>query len=354
LPAADAEAAFLLAPTLGRQIPPVPSWLFLDLETTGLSGGTGTYAFVIGAGQLTPTGFLFRQFFLRDLAEEGALLNALAPLLERASVLVTYNGKVFDAPVLETRYRLTRLPFALDGKPHFDLLYPARRLWKLRWGSVRLLDLERNLLGHRREGDIPGELIPQAYFDYLRSGNDNSLQAVFRHNAEDVVTLAALTARLLHLAAAPESASRDGLELFALARLLERAGQLGRARTLYEQALGDSLPPEADSTARYRLSLLCKRQRDYDRAVRLWQALAKEDPIENLAVYEELAICYEHRLDDPDAATEVTQRALALLGQNGYYAASERRNGGGIRARLARRLARLTRKQVHLSLLAGN
>ena len=345
LPAADAQAASLLAPNLGPQIPPLPDWLFLDLETTGLSGGTGTYAFVVGVGQLKPEGFRFQQFFLRDLAEEGALLTALAPLLDRTSLLVTYNGKLFDAPVLETRYRLARLPFALEGKPHLDLLYPARRLWKLRWGSARLLDLERNLLAHEREDDVPGELIPHLYFDYLRSGKESSLHAVFRHNAEDVVTLAALAARLLDLAAEPESASHDALELFALGRLFERAGQPDRARALYEQALGDSLPPEADSAARYRLSLLCKRQRDYRRAVILWQELAKENPIENLAVYEELAICYEHRLDDPEEAAEVTRRALARVDDLLEGQPENRWRWRRARTRFAHRLQRLRRKQ---------
>jgi uncharacterized protein YprB with RNaseH-like and TPR domain len=348
LPAADSAVAALLARDLENEIPPVSEWLFLDLETTGLAGGTGTYAFLIGAGQLTPAGFQFRQFFLRDLAEEGALLSALAPLLRQASLVITYNGKLFDLPVLETRFRLARLPLELEGKPHLDLLYPARRLWKLRWGSVRLLDLERNLFEHERPRDVPGELIPQLYFDYLRSGDERPIRAVFQHNADDVLTLAALAARMLHLAAAPETTSNHPLELFALGRLFERAGQLERAGDLYELALGSGLPAEVDWTARYRLSLLCKRQREYRRAVGLWTQLVGRKTSnggqKNLTGYEELAICYEHRLDDPEAAAEVTRRALAELED---LLAGEPENRWRLRRarqRFTHRLRRLTRK----------
>jgi tetratricopeptide (TPR) repeat protein len=314
LPAANPQSVSLLATRDSNGFPPPSRWLFLDLETTGLSGGTGTYAFLIGIGWLEPAGFRVRQFFLRELAEERALLEAVSPLLRQAALLVTYNGKVFDAPVLETRFRLARLPFELEGKPHFDLLYPARRLWRQRWDSLRLLELERNLLRYERPEDIPGELIPGLYFDFLRRGDDGRLGAVFRHNVEDVVTLAALAGRALQLAAEPESASEDPTELFALGRLFERNRQLERARGLYELALASRLPPAGEQAARYRLSLLCKRQRDYAHAVALWQELAAANgnlrERDRLSVYEQLAICYEHRLDDREAATEATRRAL--------------------------------------------
>lgn len=349
LPAADLRAASLLATQDGVEFPPPSDWLFLDLETTGLSGGAGTYAFLIGVGWLEPDGFRVRQFFLRELAEERALLEAVAPLLQRAALLVTYNGKVFDAPVLETRFRLARLPSALEGKPHLDLLYPARRLWRLRWDSLRLLELERNLLHYHRPEDIPGELIPGLYFDYLRNGDESPLWSVFRHNLEDVVTLAALAARALQLAAEPETASEDPTELFALGRLFERNRQLERARTLYELALTHRAPPDLKQRARYRLSLLCKRQRDYQQAVALWRELAAANgnlrERDRLAVYEQLAMCYEHRLDDREAATEVTRRAVREVDLLLLSAQEERRLYRKAQQRFAHRLRRLTRTE---------
>jgi tetratricopeptide (TPR) repeat protein len=354
LPAADPRAASLLAVRNGEEFPPPSDWLFLDLETTGLSGGAGTYAFLVGVGWLESEGFRVRQFFLRELAEERALLEAVSPLLERAALLVTYNGKVFDAPVLETRFRLARLPLPLEGKPHLDLLYPARRLWRLRWDSLRLMELERNLLRYHRPEDIPGELIPGLYFDYLRNGNEAPLRAVFRHNVEDVVTLAALAGRALHLAAEPETASEDPTEFFALGRLFERNRQLERARTLYELALAGSAPPPLEQRARYRLSLLCKRQRDYQQAVTLWRELAAANgnlrERDRLSVYEQLAICYEHRLDDREAATEVTRKAMSEVDLLLLSAQEERRLYRKAQQRFAHRLRRLTRDQPRPSL----
>jgi uncharacterized protein YprB with RNaseH-like and TPR domain len=216
--AVDPRGARLIS-NLRFEISDVSEWLFLDLETTGLAGGTGTYAFLVGLGRITPEGFHLRQHFLGDLAAERELLAALAPELEAAPLLVTYNGKLFDAPLLETRYRLARMRWPLEERPHLDLLYPARRLWKLRCGSARLLDLEQMILGHARAEDVPGSLIPHLYFDYLRGGDARPLEVVFRHNAEDLLTLAALAARLLTLAASPETTHDDSLELLGLARL---------------------------------------------------------------------------------------------------------------------------------------
>lgn len=352
LPGADPQAAALLAPNGKTPIPPLSEWLFLDLETTGLAGGTGTYAFLVGTGRLVTEGFRICQFFLRDLGAEAELLTEVAPLLERASLLVTYNGKLFDAPLLETRYRLARRPSPLDALPHLDVLYPARRLWKQRFGSARLTNLEREVLRHERPEDIPGELIPQLYFDYLRQGDEGPLQIVFRHNADDLVTLAALAARLLELAAAPEQAASEPLELLAAARLFERAQKLDRARWLYEHALADSLPDEAARAGRWRLARLVKRQRDYARAARLWAELADDGAgKESLAALEELAICYEHRLRDLGAAREVTRRAIGTLDSLRESDAEDGAAYRRARVRFAHRLGRLTRKR-HNGLLA--
>ncbi|HSC77545.1 MAG TPA: ribonuclease H-like domain-containing protein [Candidatus Acidoferrales bacterium] len=318
------------------EISDVSDWLFLDLETTGLAGGTGTYAFLVGLGRMTPEGFRLRQHFLGDLAAERELLASLAAELEAAPLLVTYNGKLFDAPLLETRYRLARMRWPLEERPHLDLLYPARRLWKLRCGSARLLDLEQMILGHARGEDVPGSLIPHLYFDYLRGGDARPLEVVFRHNAEDLLTLAALAARLLTLAAAPETTHDDSLELLGLARLFERAQEPERAGALYELALQDHLPAELHTLAQLRLSFLYKRRGEHQRATALWRELAEAStaPRTRLMALEQLAICYEHRLGDPVAATRATQQALELGGEWGK--------------RFTHRLQRLARRHAGL------
>ena len=169
-------------------------WCFLDTETTGLSGGTGTYAFLIGCGSIEPDGFRVRQFFMRDYSEEASQLHALAEYLERFDVLITYNGKTYDQPLLETRYRMVRRRPPFAHMEHLDLLFGARRLWKIRLDSCRLVHLENQILGVEREGDLPGELIPYYYFDYVRTQRAVKLVPILHHNVIDIVSLACLTA----------------------------------------------------------------------------------------------------------------------------------------------------------------
>ena len=144
-------------------------WCFLDTDTTGLAGGTGTYAFLIGCGSIEPDGFRVRQFFMRDYGEEASQLHALSEYLERFDVMITYNGKAYDQPLLETRYRMVRARPPFARMEHLDLLFGARRLWKIRLDCCRLSYLEHQILGVEREGDLPGELIPYYYFDYVRT-----------------------------------------------------------------------------------------------------------------------------------------------------------------------------------------
>src|SRR5262249_9875480 len=164
-------SAELLPAISGGELPACDPrrWAFLDTETTGLAGGTGTCAFLAGVGTVEEGGFRVRLFFLRDYDEEAAMLAALAAYLADYDVLITYNGKAFDAPLLESRYRLSRLPAPFSRLAHLDLLFAARRLWRLRLETCRLVDLEYEILGVEREGDLPGELIPYYYFEYLRT-----------------------------------------------------------------------------------------------------------------------------------------------------------------------------------------
>src|SRR5581483_2632117 len=199
-------------------------WAFLDTETTGLAGGAGTYAFLIGVGHATYDGFRLRQFFMRDFAEESSLLDSLEKYLAQFEVLITYNGKTYDQPLLETRFAMARRRHPFDRLRHLDLLYGARRLWKLRLESCRLIQLENQILGVEREGDLPGELIPYYYFEYVRTQQALRLVPIFHHNAIDILSLACLTAIVPQAFQAPEETRfRHGADLIGLARWLLRA-----------------------------------------------------------------------------------------------------------------------------------
>ena len=198
----------LLDPISNGQIRGVPpeKWCFLDTETTGLAGGSGTYAFLVGVGRITPQGFRVRQFFMRDFGEEASQLSALTEHLKQFEVLITYNGRTYDQPLLETRFRMVRQRPPFSSLEHLDLLFGARRLWNLRFDSCRLVELENQILGVERQGDLPGELIPYVYFEYVRTHEIFRLLPVFHHNAIDILTLACLTAivpRAFHRLATP-------------------------------------------------------------------------------------------------------------------------------------------------------
>ena len=236
---------------------PAPSRLvFLDTETTGLAGGTGTCAFLIGIGTVEGMQFVVRQFFLRDYPEEKAVLRALAEVLESSDGLVTYNGKTFDVPLLETRYALARLKSPFARLLHLDALHPARRLWKLRLESCRLTDLESAVLGIGREGDVPGSEIPGIYFDYLRTGDARGLQPVFYHNALDIMTLAALTVELARaIGDAGASTLASPVDLFSLSRIFETAGSREQSVATCQRALSGGLPEQIEGQALRQLAM---------------------------------------------------------------------------------------------------
>ncbi len=202
------------------------TWAFLDTETTGLAGGAGTYAFLIGVGRITPEGFRVRQFFMREFGEEASVLQAISEHLAQFDVLITYNGKTYDQPLLENRYRMQRLLPPFTRLAHLDLLCGARRLWKLRFESCRLMELEAEILGVEREGDLPGELIPYVYFEYLRTREAFRLMPIFHHNAIDILTLACFSGIVPWAFHSPEKCGLShGAEMVGLARWLRQAGQ---------------------------------------------------------------------------------------------------------------------------------
>src|SRR6266550_3569504 len=245
-------------------------WLFLDTETTGLAGGTGTYAFLIGLAWWDAGGLQVEQVFMRDFAEEHSLLQELSQRLAERPVLVTFNGKSFDWPLLENRFTMTRSIAVPKLAAHLDLLHPARALWKLRLGSVRLVELERHVLdaprlGWQRDNDVSSALIPQYYFDYLRGGPAEPLAGVVRHNQMDLRGLAALFGKINALLSqqADTEIEIESLDLFGLSRFFQRRGENDRAHSACAQALEIGLPAEFRPKACRELAQMAKRRGEH-------------------------------------------------------------------------------------------
>ena len=292
-------------------------WLFLDTETTGLAGGTGTYAFLIGLAWWDAGALQVEQFFMRDFGEEHAILHEVAARIAERPVLVTFNGKAFDWPLLENRFTMTRAIAVPRLAAHLDLLHPARALWKLRLGSVRLVELERQVLdaarlGWHRQDDVLAALIPQHYFDYLRGGPAEPLAAVVRHNQMDLRGLAALVGKIDALLASDEDRDVESLDLFGLSRFLQRRGQPQRAHSACAQAIDLGLPKEYDRQARRELALLAKRRGEHEQAARLWYELVTD---ESGGIYAcvQLAIYYERRAKRLESALEFAHLALTKV-----------------------------------------
>lgn len=296
------------------------SFAFLDTETTGLSGGTGTYAFLVGAGRMIGDTFHLIQLFMRDPSEEQALLQALETFLAPCEIVVTYNGKTFDIPLLNTRFQLNRMASPFHRFVHLDLLHLARRLWRNRLPSRTLGIVEQEILRtNRNEEDIPGWLIPNRYFDFLRTGDAGTLKPVFYHNAMDVLTLSALLDHVAGVLQDPvEEASEHGVDLLALARLFEDLGELDLAADLYLHGLehSDLADVQQDRLlviqAVHRLAGIHKRRRDFSSAVALWEQAALLD---DLDAHLELAKYFEHQTRMRSAALEWTERAILLTGR---------------------------------------
>src|SRR5580700_130567 len=348
----NASALHLLVPKASDAVADPSQWLFLDTETTGLMGGTGTYPFLVGIAWWDAGGLQIEQFFMRELNEEHAVLLTLAERMASRPVLVTFNGKSFDWPLLETRYRMTRTIKPSAPHTHLDFLHPARNLWRIRLGSVRLAELEKHVLGWNRGADLISEMIPQFYFDYLRGGPPEPLLQVFLHNQMDLRGLAGLASRILALLADPQTDGKDGLELYGVSRICERRGDMARARKHYAQSLDAVLPTETDRAARRSLARLAKRAGDLSLALKLWESILGVSR-EGLEAYQQLAIHYERQTREPQRAALLIRKALAELrpaNRNaGLSAALLRR----YRSDFERRLQRLDRRALVTGRTAG-
>ena len=283
--------------------------LFLDTETTGLSGGVGTVAFQIGLGYFTRIGFVVEQFLIHDYPQEPEMLCLLSQRMKRFSIICTFNGKSYDVPLLRSRLVMNRLADDCIPEVHADVLYPARRLWKLRLRQCTLGRLENQLLGVEREDDLPGAMVPQAYFQYLKDRDFSPMEKVLEHNRQDIVSLAQLYFELCRLMARPEEAAQEE-DLLSLARMCERSGDLNRATKCYRLCARGATRAEAYKA----MSVNAKRQGQVDTAIKLCKTMLSrgDDPV---YAYEALAKLYEHQLRQPEEALHYTRQALLMLAE---------------------------------------
>ena len=291
---------------------PLESFAFLDTETSGLAGGTGTYAFLVGVGRFEGEEFRLAQFFMRDPSEEAALLEGLMDFLAPCAAMVTFNGKAFDAPLLVTRYSLHSIPVPFKDFAHLDLLPLARRLWRDRLPSRALKYLEENVLAAPRTSEeVPGYEIPYLYFDYLRTGDAAPLKGVFYHNAMDIVALAALMNHMATILHAPfDGQVQHGLDFIALAKLFEDLDRREEAARLYERGLEVGMGEDDFGAAVQRLSALQRRRGDIEAAAVLWQKAAAEG---HVYAHIELAKYHEHHRRDYAEALKWTLSAEELV-----------------------------------------
>ena len=313
----DMDALSVLAGNADLAAMNVRDGLYLDTETTGLSGGTGTVAFLIGLGWFEGSTFVTRQLFARDYPEERACLAYLRELAKDKGFIVSFNGKAFDVNLLSTRFIMNRLPDPLAGLPHLDLLHPTRRLLGHRLENSRLGTVEQHVLGLERGDDIPGWEIPERYFRWLRHRHPRFMVDVFRHNHLDVVSLSALVRHLSEIVTGEgdRSQEREGDHLAAARLLIDRTRhQQGRSR-LHE--LCDSCHPRVSREARRQLSLHLKRDKDWKGAVTIWEEMLVADPADRFAC-EELAKWYEHRDKNPEHALCLVCSTLELISDRSY------------------------------------
>ncbi|HET7875167.1 MAG TPA: ribonuclease H-like domain-containing protein [Methylomirabilota bacterium] len=298
---------------LGRAESPPPEshrLLYLDTETTGLAGGTGTYAFLVGAGFFDGEAFEVRQYFMRDLDEEPALLAALDGLFRGFDGFVTYNGAGFDLPLLETRFVLGRRRWRGEVF-HMDLLGPARRLWSARLADCRLATVEQHVLRFTRVDDVPGHLIPSVYFEYLRRKRPGELIRVFDHNRHDILSLAVLTGWVADALARAPVLDLHPEELAGMGRLLE-AAEPERGLACYRMALARGLESPGRERLLLRLAGREKRLARWDDARSLWEEATRARHGFDPRPWEEIAKVHEHRRRDLPAALAVVEEALAL------------------------------------------
>jgi uncharacterized protein YprB with RNaseH-like and TPR domain len=343
----DRPATAALARCLGLEATALERPLYLDTETTGLSGGSGVVAFLIGLAWRDGDGIRLAQYFLEDLDQEPALLWAVGQRVSRAGCLVTYNGRTFDWPLLQTRLVMRRVRPAWSVAVHLDLLPIARRIFKPRLPDCALQTIEQDVLDLHRHEDLPGWMIPGRYFAWLRGARPDAMEPVFAHNRQDVLSMARLVDRFDRLLG--DGAELHPLDRFSRARFLQARGFAGEAigeyRHLWES---DAMPGTQRGAVGLRLARLLRRQGRW-REARLvldecWRTQCYPYPA---AI--ELAKLLEHQARDPVGALRIVAEALdlltiAVIGDDRWRIDLEQR-----RRRLDLRVQRSSRGQLALT-----
>lgn len=309
--------------------------IFLDTETTSLSSGTGTFVFLTGIGNQSQDGFEVRQFFLESPVDEPALLEAIIQDVSRYTGVVTFNGKAFDIPMLNTRFALNNSISPFKAISHIDLLPLARRLWKYRLSRRNLSTLENEIIGVKRtEEEIPGWMIPEMYIDFLRSQDPTPLRGVFYHNSYDILSLAAL---YFHLSDLMENLSiskmDESLDLMALGKLFKDLNDYEKAIMLFENSILKGLPQEFYLSTLNEYAQIHKKDGRIDSAVSLWK---KAEAYHDIFAAEELAKYYEHQKKDLESAKEIVKRTLENINLTNFSGSKKRIWTTKFKARLER------------------
>ncbi len=321
--------------------------LFLDTETTGLAGGTGTVPFLIGVGFFADSGFRVCQYLMRDYDEETAVLQEVLDMLRKYPAVSSYNGKRFDLPLLQSRFLLNRIRYPLMELPHLDLLYTARRFWKQVLPDCSLSTVESQILNRGRGEDIPGELIPYVYFDFLRGLRIERMRPVLFHNAEDIISLAVLLAKACRLLREPETECTNGWEWFGLGRSLAVCGMWEQSFVCLERAVAADSFAQEDwiSVCKY-LSLSYKRMGRMQDAVGVWNRMLERE--ENIFACVELAKFYEHTMKQYENALSMTEKAILICQNNQYNERERRRLNETLYEELLHRKNRLVTKNTNV------
>lgn len=296
----------------------IESLAFLDTETTGLAGGAGTYAFMVGLGYFEDQEFVLQQYMMEDYPQELAMMNALYEKLKDFSHLVTFNGKSFDWPLLKGRFIYHQMKKDLSFV-HVDLLHPARRYYKRRLASCNLGSIEEEVLGFVRENDIPGELVPELFFSYVQDKDGRIIAPVFRHNHWDILSLTTLLTQLLQNYLQPTQILTEPEDIFSAGKVYEDLCQYSKAIKCYNNCLELKLPSYLEHESLERLSFIYKRLEDFEQATSIWQQFIDSGARKKLFPYIELAKYYEHRLKNYQKALEMTRGAQDLLIQKRHF-----------------------------------
>jgi len=297
--------------------------LFLDTETTGLNGGSGTLAFLIGLGYFKNYVFVLRQYFIRDYNEELAALIDFNRFIESFKGLVTFNGKAFDWNLLQSRLIFNRLKNSLKNPAQIDLLYPSRMLWKQKLSSCRLISLEENILDVERIDDIPGALIPNIYFNYLYDRNTKDIEKVIKHNELDILSMVSLMNKINSILEDPFKYAQDQWELLGVGQILEKWDDNDRMEECYKRCLFSERSSLKEAALK-KLALYYKRKKDFVSAAKYLEAALECSLRQNIPIMIELSKIYEHKTKDITKAIAIVEEAinsclrLSFL-RNAYY-----------------------------------